>query len=255
MITKGSRYLLNNKRYIVTGASSGIGKCTSLILAELGASLLLIDINEIALKQTQKECGDLSKILTLDLTNSLSIKEEFIKAANDGGKFDGFVHCAGISYISPLKSINKISAMKVYDLNSYASVELSKAFINRNVYNGVSGSIVFISSIYAEVGSSANVGYAMSKAAINGLTKSLAIELASKNIRVNCVAPGFVKTQMMTNTNLAFDNNRDSYLASLHPLGLGNADDVAYPIAFLLSNASKWITGTILNVDGGFTAQ
>ena len=145
--------------------------------------------------------------------------------------------------------------MKVYDLNSYAAVELSKAFINRKVYNGVSGSIVFISSIYAEVGSSANVGYAMSKAAINGLTKSLAIELASKNIRVNCIAPGFVKTQMMTNTNLAFDDNRDSYLASLHPLGLGNADDVAYPIAFLLSNASKWITGTILNVDGGFTAQ
>ena len=255
MITKGSSYLLYDKRFIVTGASSGIGKSTSLLLSELGASLLLIDINESALKQTQKECGELSKILTLDLTNSLSIKEEFIKAANDGGKFDGFVHCAGISYISPLKSINKISAMKVYDLNSYAAVELSKAFINRNVYNGVSGSIVFISSIYAEVGCSANVGYAMSKAAINGLTKSLAIELASKNIRVNCVAPGFVKTQMMTNTNLAFDNNRDSYLASLHPLGLGNADDVAYPIAFLLSNASKWITGTILNVDGGFTAQ
>jgi NAD(P)-dependent dehydrogenase (short-subunit alcohol dehydrogenase family) len=255
MITKGSRYLLNNKRYIITGASSGIGKCTSLILAELGASLLLIDINEIALKQTQKECGNLSKILTLDLTNSLSIKEEFIKAANDGGKFDGFVHCAGISYISPLKSIDKISAMKVYELNSYAALELSKAFINRNVYNCVSGSIVFISSVYAEVGSPANAGYAMSKAAINGLTKSLSIELASKNIRVNCIAPGFVKTQMMTNANLSFDSNRDAYLASLHPLGLGNPEDVAYPIAFLLSDASKWMTGAILNVDGGFTAQ
>jgi NAD(P)-dependent dehydrogenase (short-subunit alcohol dehydrogenase family) len=255
MITKGSRYLLNNKRYIITGASSGIGKSTSLVLAELGASLLLIDINEPALNQTQKECGELSKTLTLDLTNSSSIKEEFIKAAHDGGKFDGFVHCAGISYISPLKSIDKSSVMKVYELNSYAALELSKAFVNRNVYNGVSGSIVFISSVYAEVGSPANAGYAMSKAAINGLTKSLSIELASKNIRVNCIAPGFVKTQMMTNAALSFDNNRDTYLASLHPLGLGNPEDVAYPIAFLLSDASKWMTGAILNVDGGFTAR
>lgn len=252
---KGNQFLLNNKRFIVTGAASGIGKSTAVVLAGLGASLLLVDIDESALIETKVLCGDLAKTLVLDLTNSAAIKDDLIKAATDGGKFDGFVHCAGIPYLSPLKSIEKGKAMKVYELNSYAALELSKVFINRNVFNGVSGSIVFISSVYGVVGSAANVGYAMSKAAINGLTKALAIELASKNIRVNCVAPGFVKTQMMCNTNVSFDDNRDSFLTSLHPLGLGNPEDVANPIAFLLSDASKWMTGAILNVDGGFTAQ
>lgn len=251
----GSQFLLNNKRFILTGAASGIGKSTATVLAGLGASLLLVDINEAALNETKSLCGDLASTLLLDLTNSAAIKDVLIKAAADGGKFDGLVHSAGIPYISPLKSIDKGKAMKVYELNAYAALELSKVFINRNVFNGVSGSIVFISSVYGVVGSAANVGYAMSKAAINGLTKALAIELAPKNIRVNAIAPGFVKTQMMSDSNVAFDDNRDSYLTSLHPLGLGNPEDIANPIAFLLSDASKWMTGSILNVDGGFTAQ
>ena len=255
MSISGSQFLLTKKRFIVTGAASGIGKSTAIVLARLGASLLLIDINEAALNETKTLCGDLARNLLLDLTNSVAIKDDLIKSAAEDGKFDGFVHCAGIPYISPLKSIEKGKAMKVYELNSYAALELSKVFINRNVFNGVSGSIVFISSVYGVVGSAANVGYAMSKAAINGLTKALAIELAPKNIRVNCVAPGFVKTQMMSDTNVSFDDNRDSYLTSLHPLGLGNPEDVANPIAFLLSDASKWMTGAIVNVDGGFTAR
>lgn len=255
MSTIGSQFLLHNKRFIVTGAGSGIGKSTANVLAQLGASLLLIDINEEALIETKESIGHLAKILQLDLTNSVDIKDGIIKSAIEDGKFDGFVHCAGVPYISPLKTIEKAKAMKVYDLNSFAALELSKVFINRNVFNGVSGSIVFISSVYGSVGSAANVGYAMSKAAINGLTKALAIELAPKNIRVNCVAPGFVKTQMMNDTNLSFDESRDSYLTSLHPLGLGSPEDVANPIAFLLSDASKWMTGVIVNVDGGFTAQ
>ena len=251
----GGQFLLNNKRYILTGAGSGIGKSTAIVLSSLGASLLLVDINEAALNETKLLCGDLASTLLLDLTNSDAIKDEIIKAAADGGKFDGLVHSAGVPYISPLKSIAKGKALKVYELNAYAALELSKVFINRNVFNGVSGSIVFISSIYGVVGSAANVGYAMSKAAINGLTKALAIELAPKNIRVNAVAPGFVKTKMMSDTNMTFDETRDSHLASMHPLGLGNPEDVANPIAFLLSDASKWMTGSILNVDGGFTAQ
>ena len=87
------------------------------------------------------------------------------------------------------------------------------------------------------------------------VTGALAIELASRNIRVNCVAPRFVKTQMMSEINVSFDDERDSVFTALHPLGLGNSEDIANPIAFLLSDTSKWMTGVILNVDGGFTAQ
>jgi len=105
------------------------------------------------------------------------------------------------------------------------------------------------------VGSAANVAYAMSKSALHGITKSLAIELASKKIRVNCVAPGFIKTQMLDDVSGSFDNEYNERLNSLHPLGLGEAEDIAYGITYLLSDMSKWVTGTILSVDGGFTAQ
>jgi NAD(P)-dependent dehydrogenase (short-subunit alcohol dehydrogenase family) len=104
------------------------------------------------------------------------------------------------------------------------------------------------------VGSAANVGYAMSKSALHGITKSLSIELAPKNIRVNCVAPGFIKTKMLEDISDSFNDNYSETITKLHPLGLGDPEDVANVIAFLLSDMSKWITGSILSVDGGYTA-
>jgi NAD(P)-dependent dehydrogenase (short-subunit alcohol dehydrogenase family) len=140
-------------------------------------------------------------------------------------------------------------------LNTYSGIELAKVFIDRNVFAGKQGSIVFISSVYAVVGSAANVGYAMSKSALHGITKALSIELAPKGIRVNCVAPGFVKTNMMIETKDLFEDNHIELLNKLHPLGLGEPADIAFSIVYLLSDAAKWVTGAILNVDGGFTAQ
>lgn len=251
----GGQFLLNQKRFIITGAASGIGKHTAVLLSSLGASLLLIDFNKVQLDETKSLCNNLTETLVLDLTDTFLLKEKLIQSAVEHGQFDGFVHCAGIPYLSPLKTIDKKKFMKVFEINAYIALELSKIFINRNVFSGKTGAIVFISSVYGLVGSAANVGYSMSKSAIIGLTKSLAIELAPKGIRVNCVAPGFVKTPMMNDTNKNFEENRESFLESLHPLGLGSPEDVANPVAFLLSDASKWMTGVVLNVDGGFTAQ
>jgi NAD(P)-dependent dehydrogenase (short-subunit alcohol dehydrogenase family) len=95
----------------------------------------------------------------------------------------------------------------------------------------------------------------MSKAALHGITKSLSVELAGKGIRVNCVAPGFVKTNMMNAINGTFTDDHTIILDKMHPLGLGDPEDVAFSIAYLLSDAAKWVTGSILNIDGGFTAQ
>jgi len=162
---------------------------------------------------------------------------------------------AGKSYISPLKSINVKKSSEVFTLNAYSVIELSRAFINKNVCANKNLSIVLVSSIYALVGSAANTAYAMSKAALHGITKSLSVELAPKNIRVNCIAPGFIKSSMMQNTNYMFDENRLTLLDNLHPLGLGEPTDIANACVFLLSDASRWITGSILHVDGGFTAQ
>lgn len=247
---------LNGKRFLISGAASGLGRATAVLLSKLGAELVLLDINDEGLKSTKELCCDtLVHCITANLQNPLEIKPVIINAVEKWGKLNGFVHLAGRPYVSPLKSINHNTTIEIFNLNTYAAIELAKLFTSRNVYAGESGSIVFISSVYGSVGSAANVGYAMSKAALHGVTKSLSIELASKNIRVNCLAPGFVKTQMLDKVSGSFNQDYYNTLNNLHPLGLGEADDVANAIAFLLSDMSKWITGTILSVDGGFTAQ
>jgi NAD(P)-dependent dehydrogenase (short-subunit alcohol dehydrogenase family) len=247
---------LNGKRFLISGAASGLGRATAVLLSKLGAELVLLDINDEGLNSTKELCGDtLVYCITANLQNPLEIKPVIISAVEKWGRLNGFVHLAGRPYVSPLKSINHNTTIEIFNLNTYAAIELAKLFTSRNVYAGEAGSIVFISSVYGSVGSAANVGYAMSKAALHGVTKSLSIELASKNIRVNCLAPGFVKTQMLDKVSGSFNQDYYNTLNNLHPLGLGEADDVANAIAFLLSDMSKWITGTILSVDGGFTAQ
>jgi len=246
---------LSNRNYLITGAASGIGKVTARILSSMGAGLILADINESGLLEVQSECATTARTLTIDLCKPDTIKDGILNTVAQVGKLHGFVHLAGTAYISPLKSVSAEKASSVYTLNTYAAIELAKVFTQRQVYAGEKGSIVFISSIYGLVGSAANVGYAMSKAALHGITKSLSIELAPRNIRVNCIAPGFVKTPMMEIVEGRFDNDYIKQLDKLHPLGLGEPEDVSNAIAFLFSDAARWITGTIISVDGGFTAQ
>ncbi len=248
-------FSLGGNAYLVTGAASGIGRATSILLSAMGARLVLCDINVGGLEETKSQCSRSVTLLPLDLTRSSLIKDAMLEAVAGAGKLNGFVHAAGRPYISPLKSISEEKCTEVYALNTYAALELAKAFTNRNIYAGERGSIVLVSSVYALVGSAANVGYAMSKAALTGITKSLSIELAPKKIRVNCVAPGFIRTAMMDKAGALFNDEHSQLLEKMHPLGLGEAQDVAGAIAFLLSDASRWITGTILPVDGGFTAQ
>lgn len=248
-------FSLTGRNILVTGAASGIGKATSIVLSQLGANLILLDINEAGLTETHESCKSTDQILVCDITKFQSLKDEIANAVQKTGKLHGFVHLAGKPYISPLKTISDEKCTEIFNLNTLSAIELAKIFINRNVYAGEKGSIVLISSVYGVVGSAANVGYAMSKSALHGITKSLAIELSGKGIRVNCIAPGFIKTKMMDDINGSFSNDHDEYLHKLHPLGLGEPEDVGYAIAYLLSDASKWVTGSILSVDGGFTAQ
>jgi NAD(P)-dependent dehydrogenase (short-subunit alcohol dehydrogenase family) len=256
MINKPTNpFSLEGKSILVTGASSGIGKAVSIVLSQMGAKLLLVDINEKGLQETKKECASSVTAVALDLTDSLAVGKDLVAFIKDFGTLNGLIHLAGVPYISPLKTISEEKINRVFRINTYSAIELSKLFINKNIFAGGMGSIVLISSVYGLVGSAGNVGYAMTKAALHGITKSLAIELAPRNIRVNCIAPGFVRTNMMSDTKNFFDDSYMTQLEKLHPLGLGEVEDVAYAAIYLLSDATRWVTGAILNVDGGFTAQ
>ena len=254
-MTNNHPFSVIGNNYLVTGAASGIGKSTSILLSSMGANLLLVDIDAKGLAETKEKCKPTDKVLSLDLSKPSTIKNSVTEAVAGFNKLNGLVHLAGKPYISPLKTISEEKSSEIFALNTYSAIELAKVFTSKNIYAGEKGSIVFVSSVYALVGSAANVGYAMSKAALHGITKSLSIELAPKHIRVNCVAPGFIKTKMTGNAKTMFDDNYSELLEKMHPLGTGEAEDVAAAIVFLLSDAAKWITGSILSVDGGFTAQ
>lgn len=240
---------------MVTGAASGIGRATALLLSELGAKVLLADINAEKLEEVRQECQGEADTLIINLLDAESIRQTIKDKVATFGKLHGFVHCAGIPYIAPLKVVNAEKTERVYKLNTYAAIELAKVCSNKQIYAGEHGSFVLISSVYGLVGSAANVGYAMSKGAIVAITKSMAMELVNNGIRVNCVAPGFIKTPMADKVDGMMDSEYDARLNALHPMGLGRTEDVANGILFLLSDMSSWMTGAILNVDGGFTAQ
>ena len=247
---------LENRRYLITGAASGMGRATAIYLSQLDARLLLVDMNKERLEETRSWCNPLhDTTVCVDLTETDQLKACILSDIEINGKLNGFVHCAGLPYIAPLKAISEETVLKIFKINTYAGLELAKLFANKKVYAGEFGSIVFISSVYGIVGSAANVGYTITKGAIQSATKALAIELAGKKIRVNCIAPGFVKTEMSDQINHNFDADYDKHIESLHPLGWGFPDDVAAGIAYLFSDMSKWVTGTIMRIDGGFTAQ
>ncbi len=244
---------LDGKRILITGAASGIGRATAILAARLGAQCVLCDRNENGLAIVASQCPG-SRSLVIDLTDCASLKACVTECVTEFGKLDGFAHIAGRPYISPLKTVDRERFDDVLHLNSYAGLNLAQLFSSRRIGNE-GGSIVFVSSVYANVGSAANVGYAMSKGAVQSMTKALAVELAGKKIRVNCVAPGFVQTEMSESISAYFDSAHEGEVDKLAPLGTGKPEDVANMICFLLSDAARWITGTIMAVDGGFTAK
>lgn len=245
-----------DKNIIVTGAASGIGRCTARLLYELGASLLLLDMDELGLKEMQEELNGRTVIRKCDLTDFDAIKEIMTSSKPHVGGYHGLVHCAGIPSVVPLRALSNEAYEKVQRINTQAALNLAKIFSGKLMHDTNSiCSIVFVASVYGVVGSASNVAYAVSKAGIIGMTKSLAIEFAPKKIRVNCVAPGFVKTDMAEKVGSMFDSKYEERIKEMHPLGWGEAIDVANGIAFLLSDASKWTTGAVFNIDGGFTAQ
>lgn len=246
---------LEDKNIIVTGGGAGIGRATAIEICKLGGHVCLVDINQQGMEDTLLHCSQRSQAFQTDLSNLSEIKNTFRGGVTIMGKFHGLVHCAGLASVVPLRMLSEENYRKVMDVNVLSIIELAKQFTRKKICVGEGSSIVLISSVYGLVGSACNLAYAASKAAVVGMTKSLGIELAPKGIRVNCIAPGFIKTDMSEDVEAKFDQSYSDVVEAMHPLGWGKAEDVAHGIAYLLSDAARWMTGSVMSIDGGYTAQ
>lgn len=238
---------LLNKKILVTGASSGIGESVVKLLATQGASLIITGRNEEKLSQLKKELQDsVSRSIAADL----SVAEGVERIITECEGLDGVVHCAGIVEPTAIKFLKQKHIQKTFAINFEAPVLISSGLLAKNKINK-NASFVFISSVSSLNPYPGSVVYSASKSALEAYSRSLALELASQGIRSNCIAPAMVKTPMFDK----FDDEKMKEHGENYPLGFGEPIDVANAVSFLLSDASSWVTGTRMVLDGGLSIQ
>lgn len=248
--------MLQDKTILVTGASSGIGRAIAQYFSCQGARLVITGRNQERLNETLISLsGHSHTTLTAHLNSVDAIQSLMDSVFDKVGALDGIVHCAGIQKTLPLQALQEKDFDDCFSANVKSAQFIVKFLRRKGRFNPLGTSVIFLSSVAASCGEPANTTYAASKAALEGLAKSLAMELARINIRVNCLAPGVIKTEMLQDFSKQLTEEQLLKLIHKHPLGLGRPEDVAYAAGFLSSNLSKWITGTTLFVDGGYSAQ
>ena len=246
--------IFQNKKFLITGASSGIGKELSVFLSNLGATVCITARDKERLNQTfDLLIGEGHKQFSYDISMPDNISDLMDDVYSEYGQLDGLIHCAGIQHTMPIQMISEESCDKMFNINTKSALFLSQAFRKRGRYNPEGSSIVFLSSAAALSGESGISEYSASKLALQGVARSLASELSRQKIRVNCIAPGVVKTEMTEGFLQALTSEQFSEIESKHSLGIGEVEDVIGPIVFLLSDYARWITGVNLSVDGGYT--
>lgn len=242
--------IMNGKIALITGAARGIGREIALLLAKEGADIAICDVNEEALSQTNIEIESSGRqcfTAVVDVSNARAAEDMVNKTLDKFKRIDILINNAGITRDSLL------IRMKEEDWDAVLAVNLKGAFnftkaVSKVMVKQRSGKIVNIASIIGIMGNAGQANYAASKAGIIGLTKSAAKELASRGINVNAIAPGFIKTPM---TDKLTDEQKKAMLEAIPLARFGEPMDVARLALFLVSDASTYITGEVIRVDGG----
>lgn len=242
-------FSLENKTILVTGASSGIGRATAIECSRMGARVLITgrDKNRLGDTYEQLFTPNCMKI-TADLTNMNDLKS----IVDEVPQIDGLVNAAGIGSTILFQFANPDKIRHMFDVNFFAPIELTRLLVKRKKINK-DGSIVFVSSVDGPITSHiGNSTYSATKGALTALAKGLAVEMASKGIRVNYLMPGQTETPLIRTGSISEEQLKLD--KAKYPLGrYGNSEEIAYGAIYFLSNASSFTTGAGLVIDGGFT--
>lgn len=249
-------FSLENKTVLITGASSGIGRQCAIDCSKMGAKVVLVARNEERLNETlSKMDGEGHFACSFDLTNFAEIPDLVKKVVDAVGPLDGTLHCAGISNTEPLKLYGVERLDEFFKANVFGAMMLTKEICKMKNISKNGGSIVFFASVMGVVGESCKSAYSLTKGALISGVRSLAAEYGKKNIRMNCVSPGVIETPINANQNYMKDPVLRAQFEAKHLLGLGQCTDISNACIYLLSNASRWVTGQNLIVDGGYTVR
>jgi NAD(P)-dependent dehydrogenase (short-subunit alcohol dehydrogenase family) len=245
-----------NKIVLVTGGTSGIGKTTAIAFADAGARVVLTGRREkegLEVVAEIKKTGGTAAYIRTDVAKEADVVQAVDFVLSTHGRLDVAFNNAGVEIVGPLDQVTEEQYRRTFDINVWGVLNAMKHEVAAMLKSG-GGSIVNVSSIAGHIGLAQASIYVATKHAVEGLTKAIAVEFAKQGIRVNAVAPGAIDTEMVDRF-AGKEGDVRNWLISQHPVGrLGTAEEIAAAVLYLTSDAAKFTTGTILAVDGGWTA-